>query len=133
MVVGEEGQLLRLDALALSSEDTGFWNMMFLLKSAELVDHTSSAGNLRTSSIHGCSYMLREEVVTRWHLPSAMPGKLVSLVAVVLLVTGSHVSLTGIELDVYIKGAYRHVPPCLAHAELKVESKDLVCVTFKPL
>lgn len=41
VVVGGEGQLLRLDALALSSEDTGFWNMMFLFKSAELVDHTA--------------------------------------------------------------------------------------------
>lgn len=108
--------------------------MMFLFKSAELVGHRSSAGNPRTSYVHGCSYMLREEVAIQWHLPSAMPGKLMgSLVAVVLLVTGSHVSLTGIELAVYIKEAYRHVPPCLVHAELKVESKDLVCVTFKPL
>lgn len=42
-------------------------------------------------------------------------------------------SLTGVELAVYIKKAYRHVPPCLVYAELKVKSKDLVCVTFKPL
>lgn len=106
-----EGQLLWHDALALVSEDTGFWNMMFLFKSEELVDRTSSAGNPRTSYVHGCSCMLREEVATR-RLPSAAPGKLVgSLVAVVLLVTGSYVSLTGIELAVYIKKAYRRVPP----------------------
>lgn len=64
VVVDGEGQLLWLDVLALASEDTGFWNMMFLFKSAELVGHRSSAGNPRTSYVHGCSYMLREEVAT---------------------------------------------------------------------
>lgn len=55
-VVDGEGQLLWHDALVLASEDTGFWNMMFLFKSAELVDHTSSAGNPITSYVHGCFY-----------------------------------------------------------------------------
>lgn len=52
VVVDGEGQLLWHDA----SEDTGFWTTMFLFKSAELVDHTSSAGNPITSYVHGCFY-----------------------------------------------------------------------------
>lgn len=71
---------------------------MFVFKNAELVGHRSSAGNPRVSPVHGCSYTLREKVTTLASAFGCAEGRGVSLFAVVLIVMGSQVSLSDLEL-----------------------------------